>query len=85
MPVILKWVVSAPSLALRVSTRPEADWVSSFVVALVTAGVSAAGASVIVEVAVAPPNPPSRFDLEACTVNAPLPPVVLLALAVGRK
>ena len=43
MPLILKCVVSTPSAALRLITRSVADCVSSLVVALVTAGVSATG------------------------------------------
>src|SRR5438105_7918147 len=38
--VILKCVISAPSTGLRLMTRPDVLWVSSFVVALVTEGVS---------------------------------------------
>ena len=60
MPVILKWVTSAPSTALRLITRPPLDIVSSSVVALVTLGVSATGASVSVDRStsvLAPPVP----------------------------
>src|SRR5437879_13817687 len=51
MPVILKFVTSAPSAAFRVMTRPEVVCVSSFVVALVTDGVSATALTVMVAVA----------------------------------
>ncbi len=48
--VILKWVTSAPSLALRLSTMSP-DCVSSSVVMLAACGVSPTGVIVIVEVA----------------------------------
>src|SRR6266576_4748992 len=51
MPVILKFVTSAPSPALRVMTRPEVVCVSSFVVAFVTDGVSATGVTLKTTVA----------------------------------
>src|SRR5882762_4655502 len=51
MPVILKWVTSAPSAALRLMTRPEVLCVSSLVVVGVTDGVSATVLTVIVAVA----------------------------------
>jgi len=51
MPVIWKWVTSAPSAALRLITRPVVLCVSSLVVALVTEGVSTTGLTVIVTVA----------------------------------
>src|SRR5438874_1096761 len=46
MLVILKLVTSGPSIGLRVITRPEVLCVSSLVVAFVTDGVSATGATV---------------------------------------
>src|SRR5216683_2843736 len=43
IPVILKWVTSAPSAGLREITSPEVVCVFALVVALVTEGVSATG------------------------------------------
>jgi hypothetical protein len=79
MPVILKWLTSAPSAALRLSTRPLLDCVSSSVVALVTEGVSAVGVMLMVAVAVAPPSPPSLAAFEACASKEAL----ALRLVVG--
>src|SRR5262249_30845332 len=45
--VIRKLVTSVRSTALRVMTSPEADWVSSAVVAAVTVGASASGLTVV--------------------------------------
>ncbi len=45
MPVIRKWVTSAPSAGFLDNTSPDVVWVSSGVVALVTEGVSATGAT----------------------------------------
>jgi hypothetical protein len=52
MLVILKCVTSPPSAALRLITRPDALCTSSFVVALVTDGVSATGLTVKTKVSV---------------------------------
>ena len=52
MLLILKWVTSAPSLALRLSTIAP-DWVSSSVVMSAACGVSPTGVTVIVDVAAA--------------------------------
>src|SRR6267143_3689366 len=51
MPVILKFVTSAPSPTFLVMTRPVVVCVSSFVVAFVTDGVSATGVTLKVTVA----------------------------------
>ena len=71
--VILKCVTSAPSAALRLMTRPEVVWVSSFVVAFVTDGVSATALTVMVAVITPPPRPASVFAVEACIWKLPLP------------
>ena len=51
-------------------TRPAVVCVSSFVVALVTDGVSATALTVIVAVTVLPPSPASAFAIEAWTCEA---------------
>ena len=50
--VILKWVTSGPSTALREITSPDVVCVLGLVLALVTPGVSATGVTVIVNVRV---------------------------------
>ena len=79
MPVILKWVTSVLSAALRVSTKPEVVWVAGIVLALVTDGVSATGVIVMTAFTVLPASPPFTPLDDACAVKAP----VALELAVG--
>ena len=81
MPVTLKCVTSVLSAALRESTRPDVVCVAGVVLALVTAGVSAIGLIVMVELAVEPPRPPSALLVEARTVKLP----AVFELTVGRK
>jgi hypothetical protein len=71
MPVILKWVTSAPSTALRLNTSPLLVCTPGEVLALLTLGVSATGVTVMVAVAVAPPRPPSLPAVAACAANEP--------------
>jgi hypothetical protein len=91
MPVILKWLTSAPSAALRLSTRPLLDCVSSTVVALVTEGVSATGVtfSVVVVLSVfAPPLPllpPSSMPTVRVTAVVALLAVVKVTLLAAMK
>ena len=63
----------APSAALRLITSPLVVWVSSFVVALVTDGVSATGLTEIVAVITPPPSPASPLLIDAWTWNDAVP------------
>ncbi len=69
--VILKWVTSAPSLALRFSTMSP-DCVSSSVVMFAACGVSPTAVMVMVAFTVFPPRPGSLLDVEAWAVKLPL-------------
>ena len=64
---------SALSAALCETISPDALWVSSLVVALVTDGVSATGSTMMVAVARLPPRPALLFVVEAWTLKLPLP------------
>ena len=75
--VILKCVTSAPSPALRLMTRPELLCVSSFVVALVTLGVSATEVTVIVAGTTAPPKLASAAAVAAWMLNVAVPKKLL--------
>ena len=55
------------------TTSPDALWVSSLVVALVTDGVSATGSTVMVAVTRLPPRPASVLLVEAWTLKLPSP------------
>src|SRR5712664_200087 len=79
MLVILKTVISAPSTAFLVITKPEDVWVSSLVVALVTPGGSPTDPTVICAVAKPLLRPPPTPSVPACTWKLPMPE----KLAVG--
>src|SRR5262245_18986480 len=72
MLLILKCVTSSPSAALRETTSPLVDCVSSLVVAFVTLGVSATAVTVIVAVTGLPPTPPDAL-VAASTLKEPVP------------
>src|SRR5438067_1686204 len=77
--VILKTVMSTPSAAFLVISKPEDVCVSSLVVALVTTGGSPTDPTVIVAVADPLLSPVPVLSIEPCTWKLPLP----LKFAVG--
>src|SRR6266850_5897054 len=79
IPVILKWVTSAPSAGLREITKPEVVCVFALVVALVTDGVSATALMLKLTVAV-----PLVFGL-ATPLVVPLSSIVYWKLAAPLK
>jgi len=70
--VILTWVTSAPSAALRLTTSPDDVCALTTVEALVIAGVSATGATVMVAVVDAPVPPPAA-SVAPCTTIEDVP------------
>src|SRR5207237_7907870 len=71
--VILKTVMSTPTAAFFVMTKPELVCVSSLVVALVTPGGSPTDPTVIVAVAKPLLSPVPVLSIEPCTWKLPLP------------
>ena len=90
MPVTWKCVTVAPSTAFGVMTRPLVVCVSSFVVALVTLGVSATGLTVIVAVTTPPLRPASVLLVAAWIWKEAVPKKLLAGVnlttwASGKK